>query len=238
MSGLSFHHCVWHSDCCFPLQNQSLQCHPCGACMGSSSVPRASFGTGPGLAMALGTDPSQGLQAFQTWWWTGMLLGTASQMTQRQDATLLLGVCVGVCAFVRACVYVFLCVCVCVCVCSVASWLCLLSAAHMCSRCLMLLDAACLRRLASSLLLVGAVCCVSISNLLRLYALVLPLLLVGQLQMFVQLCFLPLMLNGSAFQSAASCLSVLPCAKGQCCLSVSCILPFVTLCCKLLAETT
>lgn len=57
--------------------------------MGSSSILRASFGTGLELAMALGTDPSQGLQAFQTWSWTGMLLGMESQMTQRQDASLL-----------------------------------------------------------------------------------------------------------------------------------------------------
>lgn len=58
--------------------------------MESFSVPRVSFGTGPGLAMAPGTDPSPGLQAFLISWWTGVLLGMESQMTPRQGSLMLL----------------------------------------------------------------------------------------------------------------------------------------------------
>lgn len=74
----------------YSLQARSQQCHQSGACMESFSVPRASFETGLGLAMALGTDPFPGLLPFQTSWWNGMLLGTESQMTLRQDAIILL----------------------------------------------------------------------------------------------------------------------------------------------------
>ena len=212
--------------CVSPSQVQSQQCCPCGGCMGSSSVLRASFGTGPGLAMALGTDPSQGLQAFQTWSWTGMLLETASQMTQRQDPALLCGVCL--CLYV--CVSVCVCVCLSVCLCCN---LCLLSAAHPCSYCILLPYTACL--LVSCLLPLSAVCCLFTSCCLHLHALLLPLCFCLLVRPFLSVLFafycLALLPFGQLPFAYLYCL--LPRATSSCCLSVTRLLSFCNLCCQL-----